>query len=216
MGAIHLPGRDGVPDVPGGSAHLRCDGEVQLLRGIWALRFDQEEGAVHWVHLTDNLMETWPRDELHFEYAYLPQRIDWDYLDTLLMRQPELTVRCMESAPEGDLFSMSFTAALTELIDPARETPLIQEDADEATLAGLSNGQITWMELDFFWPPAEDFTVEVVPLSKGEPYTLTMDAQDTVLPVTIQQARYIVRATLAGEDGTRYQAEYQFILENGA
>ena len=50
----------------------------------------------------------------------------------------------------------------------------------------------------------------------SKPYTLTMDAQDTVLPVVIQQARYIVRATLAGEDGTRYQAEYQFILENGA
>ena len=61
----------------------------------------------------------------------------------------------------------------------------------------------------------QDFTVEVVPLSEGEPYTLIMDAQDTVLPVTVQHARYIVRATLAGEDGTRYQAEYQFILENG-
>ena len=57
--------------------------------------------------------------------------------------------------------------------------------------------------------------MEVVPLSEGEPYTLTMDARDTVLPVTVQQARYILRAMLAGEDGTRYQAEYQFVLENG-
>ena len=190
-------------------------GKYSYSGDIWALRFDQEEGAVHSVHLTDNLMETWPRDELHFEYAYLPQRIDWDYLDTLLLRQPELTVRCMESAPEGDMFSMSFTAALTELIDLTQEKVLMQENVDQEYLSGFSNGAVTWMELDFFWPPAEDFTVEVVPLSKGEPYTLTMDAQDTVLPVTIQQARYIVRATLTGEDGTRYQAEYQFILENG-
>lgn len=191
-------------------------GKYSYSGDIWALRFDQEEGAVHSVRLTDNLMETWPRDELHFEYAYLPQRIDWDYLDTLLMRQPELTVRYMESTPEGDRLELSYAATLMELTNLTQEKVLVQENVDQEYLSGFSNGAVTWMELDFFWPPAENFTVEVVPLSKGEPYTLTMDAQDTVLPVTIQQARYIVRATLAGEDGTRYQAEYQFILENGA
>lgn len=113
------------------------------------------------------------------------------------------------------MFSMSFTAALTELIDLNQKKVLVRENVDQEYLSGFSNGAVTWMELDFLWPPAEDFTVEVVPLSQGEPYTLTMDAQDTVLPVTIQQARYIVRATLTGEDGIRYQAEYQFILENG-
>lgn len=182
----------------------------------WALRFDQKEGAVHWVHLTDDLMETWPRDETHFEYAYLPQHIDWDYLDTLLLREPELTVRYMESTPEGDRLELSHAATLMELIDLTQEKVLVQEDVDQEYLSGFSNGSVNWMDLDFFWPPAEDFTVEVVPLSEGEPYTLTMAAQDTALPVVIQQARYIVRATLAGENGTRYQAEYQFILENGA
>lgn len=182
----------------------------------WALRFDQKEGAVHWVHLTDDLMETWPRDETHFEYAYLPQHIDWDYLDTLLLGEPELTVRYMESTPEGDRLELSHAATLMELIDLTQEKVLVQEDVDQEYLSGFSNGSVNWMDLDFFWPPAEDFTVEVVPLSEGEPYTLTMAAQDTALPVVIQQARYIVRATLAGENGTRYQAEYQFILENGA
>lgn len=190
-------------------------GKYSYSGGIWALRFDQEEGPVRWVHLADDLMETWPRDETQFEYAYLPQPIDWDYLDTLLLPEPELTVRYMESAPEGDRLELSYAATLTELIDLTQEKVLVQEDVDQEYLSGFCNGAVTWMELDFDWLPAEDFTVEVVPLSEGEPYTLTMDARDTVLPVTVQQARYILRATLAGEDGTRYQAEYQFVLENG-
>ena len=169
---------------------------------------------MHWVRLTDDLMETWPRDKAQFEYAYLPQRIDWDYMDTLLLPEPELTVRYMESAPEGDRLELSYAATLTELTNLTQEKVLVQEDVDPEYLSGFSNGAITWMELDFAWLPAEDFTVEVVPLSEGEPYTLTLGAQDTVLPVTVQQARYIVRATLAGENGTRYQAEYQFILQN--
>lgn len=190
-------------------------GRYSYSEDIWALRFDLKEGSAHWVRLTDDLMETWPRDKAHYEYAYLPQRIDWDYLDTLLLREPELTVRYMESTPEGDRLELSYAATLMKLIDLTQEKVLAQEDVDPEYLSGFSNGAVTWMDLDFFWPPAEDFTVEVVPLSEGEPYTLTMDAQDTVLPVTVQHARYIVRATLAGENGTRYQAEYQFILENG-
>ena len=71
-------------------------------------------------------METWPRDELHFEYAYLPQRIDWDYLDTLLMRQPELTVRYMESTPEGDRLELSYAATLMELTNLTQEKVLVQ------------------------------------------------------------------------------------------
>ena len=124
---------------------------------------------------------------------------------------------CLPFVPKkGDRLELSHAATLMELIDLTQEKVLVQEDVDQEYLSGFSNGSVNWMDLDFFWPPAEDFTVEVVPLSEGEPYTLTMDAQDTALPVVIQQARYIVRATLAGENGTRYQAEYQFILENGA
>ena len=190
-------------------------GRYSYSEDIWSLRFDLQEGPVHWVRLTDDLMETWPRDKAQFEYAYLPQRIDWDYMDTLLLPEPELTVRYMESAPEGDRLELSYAATLTELTNLTQEKVLVQENVDPEYLSGFSNGAVTWMELDFAWLPAEDFTVEVVPLSEGEPYTLTMDAQDTVLPVTVQQARYIIRATLARENGTRYQAEYQFILENG-
>ncbi len=188
-------------------------GKYQYPRDTWSLRF-KEVGLPERVYLAEDLMEFWPPNGGLPKYKYLPESIDWDYLDTLLLRQPELTVRCMESAPEGDLFSMSFTATLMELIDLNQEKLLMQEDVDPEYLSGFSNGAVTWMELDFFWLPAEDFTVEVVPLSEGKAYTLTMDAQDTVVPVTVQQARYIVRATLAGEDGTRYQAEYQFILKN--
>lgn len=190
-------------------------GKYSYSGGIWSLRFDLQEGPARWAYLTDDLMEFWPREGGLQEYAYLPQPIDWDYLNTLLLPEPELTVRYMESAPEGDRLELSYAATLTELTNLTQEKVLVQEDVNQEYLSGFSNGAVTWMELDFDWLPAEDFTVEVVPLSEGEPYTLTMDARDTVLPVTVQQARYILRATLAGEDGTRYQAEYQFVLENG-
>lgn len=189
-------------------------GKYQYPRDTWSLRF-KEAGLPERVYLAEDLMEFWPPNGGLPKYKYLPQRIDWDYMDTLLLREPELTVRYMESTPEGDRLELSYAATLMKLIDLTQEKVLVQEDVDPEYLSGFSNGAVTWMDLDFFWPPAEDFTVEVVPLSEGKPYTLTMDAQDTVVPVTVQQARYIVRATLAGEDGTRYQAEYQFILKNG-
>lgn len=47
-------------------------GRYSYSEDIWALRFDQKEGPVHWVRLTDDLMETWPRDEAHLNMRICP------------------------------------------------------------------------------------------------------------------------------------------------
>ena len=148
-------------------------------------------------------------------WYYLPQGADWEGLSQVLLACPSLNLSFREPDSQGaafdqvsaDLYELTQTTEgeTTQLIAPRTYA----ENANGVYAHGLPAKEVA---LDFSYPLAEDFTVEMTFWDGSASRTLTQSQLENpwVLPLPGKSATYILRAALKEEDGAIFRAVFRF------
>ena len=170
-----------------------------------------QNGRLH-LYLTDTGIQLWHYGQAidSLGYYHVPEGIDWDFLESLIVERPTLEVWLLK-----DNFEKGHT------IDTTMTSYWRLEDGERSLLReypapehGLSGFHATEATLVFSQAPVSECTVLVEGSGLKESYTVTLDPADGALRMDLlaYSTRYIVTAQFLDEAGNLYEAEYQFYL----
>ena len=172
------------------------------------------QGGTMAVLLYDNAVKTvWLHKDAQAEYFYVPEGIDWDYIETVIIPHPALNVYLKEadSAYPDELGALLQRLWRTE----NGEKALVYENIyPEGEYHGIFGNAFTPREatFDFSYDLAAPFTVLVESWDYSASYSfsqtdlkegITMDLPD-------HSAHYTIYASFYDKNGNLYEAEFWF------
>ena len=168
------------------------------------------------LYLSDNGIQIWHKNRLDapITYYHVPEGIDWDCLDALVMERPTLEIWLTKpEAPKG----YTVRAFITEFSRiEGEERQVLLHQLDPAT--GLSNYHAAEASLVFSHIPVGPVTVLVENWDRSDGYTVILDSieefPDLMLPG--YSAHYTVTARFQDTTGILFEAEYRFHLNETA
>lgn len=175
--------------------------------------YDTPEGTLV-VVLCDEAVKVIPlygEDPAEISY-YIPGGTDWDALAGLITPGPALNLHFQ---PPDSAYPRTIGAtlyALDKTEQGERRTLISPEALAGGEPSGLFGYDISEVTLDFSCPLAADFRVEVESRDGKIRDTLSQsDLEDPeILPLMDFDARYTIFAALEGENGSLYEATFQF------
>jgi beta-lactamase regulating signal transducer with metallopeptidase domain len=173
-------------------------------------------GGTMAVLLYDNAVKTvWLHSDAQAEYYYVPEGIDWDYIETVIIPHPAMNVYLKEpdSAYPDDLGALLQRLWRTE----DGEKRLVYENVyPEGEYHGIFGNAYRPNEatFDFSYDLAEPFTVRVESWDYSTSYTVSQtDLLDGItMELPEYSAHYTVYASFYDENGNLYEAEFWFNL----
>lgn len=179
----------------------------------FAYLFDTPQGTVG-IMLTDHVIKYVPIYGKHpsASYYYLPQGVDWSYLNTIIVAHPAMSIQLIESENSYGEDILAILDRLT-LVDNNEETLLYESGIpEEEFTAGIIGCDPYDAIFSFSYTLAGPFTVEIENWDRTSSYTITQDELgDTfVVPLPSYPAHYKVYGDFEGENGEIYKAEFRF------
>lgn len=176
--------------------------------------YDTPEGTLA-VALSDSILKLTPLYGENPESTtyYLPEGVDWEYLDTTIMAYPSLKfhVRSLDSP-----YPKEVSTSLWKLSKTEDGKPLILYECESPweTPSGAFGYDTVGATatLDFSDVPTSEFVVKVETWDRQDGYTVSQSELDEkdVLPLAPYSAHYTVYATFSRKDGVLYDAEFRF------
>ena len=141
-------------------------------------------------------------------FYYLPEGVDWDYLDTIILAHPTMNVHMTkpEDSEEVD-FAAELYRVTTE--ENGRERVLYEVDPDARTICGFYGFGKYETEFSFSQPLAGPVTVEIERLDSTSTEIISPD-ESTALFMLPHPACCRVYGDFLGNDGKIYTAEFRF------
>ena len=172
------------------------------------------QGGTMAVLLYDKAVKTvWLHRDAQAEYYYVPEGIDWDYIETVIIPHPAMNVYLKEpdSAYPDDLGALLQRLWRTE----DGEKRLVNENVyPEGEYHGIFGNAYRPNEatFDFSYDLAEPFTVRVESWDYRTSYTVSQtDLLDGItMELPDYSAHYTVYASFYDENGNLYEAEFWF------
>lgn len=174
---------------------------------------DTQSGTMA-VLLYDNAVKTvWLHKDAQAEYFYVPEGIDWDYIETVIIPHPAMNVYLKEpeSAYPDELGALLQRLWRTE----DGERILVHENVyPEGEYHGIFGNAFHPNEatFDFSYVLAEPFTVLVESWDYSSSYTVSQtDLKDGItMELPDDSAHYTVYASFYDQNGNLYEAEFWF------
>ena len=172
------------------------------------------QGGTMVVMLYDNVVKTvWLHRDAQAEYYYVPEGIDWDYIETVIIPHPAMNVYLKEpdSAYPDELGALLQRLWRTE----DGERILVHENFyPEGEYHGIFGNAFHPNEatFDFSYELAEPFTVLVESWDYSSSYTVSQtDLKDGItMELPDDSAHYTVYASFYDQNGNLYEAEFWF------
>ena len=172
------------------------------------------QGGTMAVLLYDNAVKTvWLHKDAQAEYFYVPEGIDWDYIETVIIPHPAMNVYLKEpdSVYPDDLGALLQRLWRTE----DGERILVYENIyPEGEYHGIFGNAFHPNEatFDFSYELAEPFTVLVESWDYSSSYTVSQtDLKDGItMELPDYSAHYTVSASFYDQNGNLYEAEFWF------
>ena len=172
------------------------------------------QGGTMAVLLYDNAVKTvWLHKDAQAEYFYVPEGIDWDYIETVIIPHPAMNVYLKEpdSVYLDDLGALLQRLWRTE----DGERILVYENIyPEGEYHGIFGNAFHPNEatFDFSYELAEPFTVLVESWDYSSSYTVSQtDLKDGItMELPDYSAHYTVSASFYDQNGNLYEAEFWF------
>lgn len=186
--------------------------------------FDVPEG-VFCVVLGDHTVKLVPlyEEKLSSDLYYLPEGVNWEYLDTLILPDPALK---LSFEPSGYAGSRTLSASLLSLEKTEDgHTEVLKEFDPELykSPSGAMGYEASEGTLDFSHPMLSGFTLEIQPLDSSAPASGSAaspaSGRTVYVPVSVRSctltladvpARYRITADLEGPHGSVYHAVFLF------
>lgn len=142
------------------------------------------------------------------EYFYVPEGLNWDYINSILIAQPACNVQLYNA---GDTYGRDLDAFVRYLWKSADGERILLQEGSE--LEGESHGifgdkKPCTAVFSFSQELARPFTVLVETWDREESYTLSPD--DFTMELPDYPAHYTITASFRSPDGTLYEAEFWF------
>lgn len=172
------------------------------------------QGGTMAIMLYDNVVKTvWLHRDAQAEYYYVPEGIDWDYIETVIIPHPAMNVYLKEpdSAYPKDLGALLQRLWRTE---DGKRTLVYEEIYPEGEYHGIFGNAFEPREatFDFSYELAAPFTLLVESWDYSTSYTISqtdmLDGITTELPD--YPAHYTVNASFYDRNGNLYEAEFWF------
>lgn len=143
-------------------------------------------------------------------YYHVPEGIDWEYLDSLVVERPTLKV-WLTKPNLGKGYTIDTVMTGYWRLEDGERILLREYPAPNHGLTGFHATEAT---LVFSQTPVGPCTVLVKGGGSREGYTLTLDPADGALRMELPEhsAFYTVTAQFLDDAGNLYEAEYQFLL----
>ena len=162
------------------------------------------------VYLHDSYVRISP---LHGESIiyYLPETVDWAYLDTIVPQLPVMEVTLFE---EKDFYGKTLKPTITKL------TRLTNDSAQVLKSRELSYGEGSGIygaspieaELSFSLPLLSDVEIMIESWDHASSYAETLSLQNDAFKIPLPQysAHYTIHAVFQGPEGVSYDTEFHF------
>lgn len=174
------------------------------------------QGGTMAVLLYDNAVKTvWLHRDAQAEYYYVPEGIDWNYIETIIIPHPAMNVYLKEpdSAYPKDLGALLQRLWRTE----DGERILVHEEIyPDGEYHGIFGNAFAPIEatFDFSYELAAPFTVLIESWDYSTRYTVSQNDLHDELTMDLPDypAHYTVYASFYDENGNLYEAEFWFNL----
>ena len=174
------------------------------------------QGGTMAVLLYDKAVKTvWLHRDAQAEYYYVPEGIDWDYIETVIIPHPAMNVYLKE---QDSAYPKDHGALLQHLwrTKDGERTLVHEEIYPEGEYHGIFGNAFEPMEatFDFSSELAEPFEVLVESWDYSTSYTVSQtDLRDGfTMELPDYSAHYTVYASFYDENGNLYEAEFWFNL----
>lgn len=149
-------------------------------------------------------------DEQSSQY-YLPDGIDWEYLNTLLVRMPSLNV---QMSRQEDSYEHEITASIQKLMKrkDGETTTVYESDFASEDPSGFYGFDASEAVLSFSQELAGAYTVKVESWDRMTSYTVSQTEleQPYVIPLAEYAAHYTIYASFYGQNHEIYDVEFRF------
>ncbi len=147
-------------------------------------------------------------------YYYLPEGIDWEYFDCLVIECPALNICVTGSDRENQRAEGFGLLNCLQRTTDSGTTLLFDSYVDYTSRLVRPEFEPVEMELKFSHERASDCTIKVITSYKEEGYTITLDKDCDKLTFEsgVPQAKYFVHTSLYGDHGEVFDAEYEFTV----
>lgn len=149
-------------------------------------------------------------DEQLAQY-YLPDGIDWEYLNTLLVRMPSLNV---QMSRQEDSYEHEITASIQKLMKrkDGETTTVYESDFASEDPSGFYRFDASEAVLSFSQELAGAYTVKVESWDRMTSYTVSQTEleQPYVIPLAEYAAHYTIYASFYGQNHEIYDVEFRF------
>ena len=172
------------------------------------------QGGTMVVMLYDNVVKTvWLHRDAQAEYYYVPEGIDWDYIETVIIPHPAMNVYLKEtdSAYPDELGALLRRLWRTEDGERIVVYENVYPEGEYHSIFGnaFHPNEATF---DFSYELAEPFTVLVESWDYSSSYTVSQtDLKDGItMELPDDSAHYTVYASFYDQNGNLYEAEFWF------
>ena len=172
------------------------------------------QGGTMVVMLYDNVVKTvWLHRDAQAEYYYVPEGIDWDYIETVIIPHPAMNVYLKET---DSAYPDELGALLRRLwrMEDGERTLVYENIYPEGEYHGIFGNAFHPNEatFDFSYELAEPFTVLVESWDYSSSYTVSQtDFKDGItMELPDDSAHYTVYASFYDQNGNLYEAEFWF------
>ena len=152
--------------------------------------------------------------DLEATFYYLPEGVDWDYLDTVIVAYPAMNLRLTASKYSHNReIDISATLYKVVVAENGGERILYQSDLpEEESPSGVFGYEPQEAEVSFSLPLTGPLTVEIENWERTSRKVISQDelADPAVLPLPSYPAHYRVYGDFLGSDGRICKTEFRF------
>jgi hypothetical protein len=176
------------------------------------LQYDGPDGRIGLTLSSDTLkLVDFSSRDYETTYYHLPEGVDWEYLDTIILTAPYLRVHYNNTDFQ---YSRGMRATVFHMTKEENGISTLLQERDPAeSSAGVFGGDTPEQAtLEFSLPLAKPFSVKVENWDRTHSYTIDQDERfsSSVITLPPYSAHYTVYATLDGGNGITYEAEFRF------
>lgn len=144
------------------------------------------------------------------ERLYVPGGLDWDYLDTLLLKMPGVDIQL--TGPRNTDHSHGSIDTVTEVSADRSEIIKGPMPPDDSCSGIYGNIAFQTMQLQFPEPPASPVTLTIYSWDWTNSETITLKSPDQVIPLASNTAHFTISAFFDGPDNITYETVFRFDL----
>lgn len=192
-------------------------GEYDYLISEYRLRieYDTADGVVI-LYLGDNVIQLLTPNDVEFPKYYLPNGVDWEYLNSLLVELPELNLNMVQLDVTCG-YRINATLQKLKKTENGETTILYESEIPIDNVNGFFRyTDASEAVLVFSGEPITDYTVRIDSVDGQSSYTVSQAEleQLNVIPLPDYPAYYTVNASFYGEDNALYEAEFRFNMKD--